>query len=171
MSIAESLLPEFDQEMKVTRTLLERVPEDKGDWKPHPKSYSLAAITTHIANLPRWGVATLDQQKLDLDAPDASDWMPPQFTTTAALVNTFDENIASMRTALAAASDDEMKDNWTLHAGGEDVFTMPRAVVLRSFVFSHIIHHRAQLSVYLRLLDVPLPSIYGPTADTESGEA
>lgn len=167
MSIAESLLPEFDQEMKLTRNLLERVPEDKADWKPHQKSYSLEELSTHIANLPRWGVATLQQSRLDLDAPDASGWMPPAFTTTEALLEVFDKNVATAREALAAISDADMMENWTLHGGGQDVFTMPRAVVLRSFVFSHIIHHRGQLTVYLRLLDVPLPSTYGPTADTE----
>jgi uncharacterized damage-inducible protein DinB len=166
MSIAESLLPEFDHEMGVTRTLLERVPEAQAAWKPHQKSFSLGALSAHIANIPTWGGETLKKAEVDVNPPGGQPYTPPSFGSTPENLKTFDENVKAARAALASTPDGEMMVMWTLKNGGKDVFSMPRVAVFRSFVMNHLIHHRGQLSVYLRQQDVPLPSIYGPTADT-----
>jgi uncharacterized damage-inducible protein DinB len=166
MSIASALLPEFDHETAVTRTLLERVPDDKADWAPHPKSMTLGRLAIHIASIPNWVVPTLRDSAMDLAPPGQPPYQPPSWQSTAHALETFAGSIAKARAAIAAASDLEMAQPWTLKKGGETMFTMPRAAVLRSFVFNHSVHHRAQLGVYLRLLDIPVPSMYGPTADT-----
>jgi uncharacterized damage-inducible protein DinB len=165
MAIAESMLPEFDHEMTTTRSLLERVPEPHGQWVPHSKSMPLGRLASHIAELVGWTNSTLSQTELDFGAPGA--YNPAQFTTTAKLLELFDANVKSARAAIAGVSDADLMVPWTLRNGEHVIFTMPRIAVLRSFVMNHIIHHRGQLSVYLRLHDVPLPSIYGPTADTQ----
>ena len=148
MPLVDALLPEFDHEMTTTRKALERVPEDKFDWKPHAKSFSLGALATHLANLPTWGTETLTKSEIDLPA--------------------FDRNVAAARAAMTGKTDGELLAIWSLKRGGKTLFSMPKTAVLRSFVLSHIIHHRAQLGVYLRLLDVPVPATYGPTADEPS---
>jgi len=165
MAIAESMLPEFDHEMTTTRSLLERVPEPEGQWVPHAKSMPLGRLASHIAELVGWTTSTLGQTELDFGAPGA--YNPTQFTTTEKLLELFDANVKSARAAIAAVSDADLMVPWTLRNGEHVIFTMPRVAVLRSFVMNHIIHHRGQLSVYLRLHGVPLPSIYGPTADTQ----
>jgi len=164
MAMKDAFLPEFDHEMATLRSLLAIVPETDRDWKPHPKSYSLGALATHLANLPRWVKVTLEQPEVDLAA--AFDWTPPAYSTTAANLAYFDESVAQARAALAAAGDGVFMEPWTLKTGDRVHFTMPKAAVYRSFCINHVIHHRGQLSVYLRLRNVPLPSIYGPTADT-----
>ncbi len=164
MTIAETMLPEFDHEMNTTRSLLERVPEDKADWKPHAKSMALGRLANHLATLPEWVVFTLGGTELDFMAPDAP--RAPEFASTAQALELFDEHVKNARAALAAAQDEDLKVKWTLRAGERTIFSMPRIAVLRSSVLNHIIHHRGQLSVYLRLHDVPLPPIYGPTADS-----
>jgi uncharacterized damage-inducible protein DinB len=161
MSIADALLPEFDHEMAVTRKLLERVPEDKFEWKPHLKSMSLAALATHVATIPFWGVPTLTQSELDLGAQNQN----TAATSRADLLARFDKNVADTRAALVGRSDAEMMVIWSLKHNGQKLFTMPRAAVWRGFVLNHVIHHRGQLSVYLRLNDVPVPAMYGPSAD------
>ncbi|MFL5578160.1 MAG: DinB family protein [Gemmatimonadaceae bacterium] len=166
MTIAHSLLPEFDQEMATTRTLLERVPEDRASWKPHAKSKSLGELAAHVANLPSMAPRTIFQTEVDMSPPGGPASSPPRFTSTAALLATFDEHVRQARTAIAGAADHELQVPWSLKNGGHTIFTLPRAAVLRSMLLNHIIHHRGQLSVYLRLVDVPLPPIYGPTADT-----
>ena len=165
MTIAASLLPEFEHEMATTRSLLERVPEQQAAWAPHPKSMTLGRLAAHIAELPGWMMSTVQQPELDFGAPGA--YNPTQFTTTAELLKLFDASVKAAREALAPVSDADMGVDWTLRNGEQVIFTLPRAAVVRSFVINHIIHHRGQLSVYLRLHDVPLPSIYGPTADTK----
>ncbi|MEZ5066349.1 MAG: DinB family protein [bacterium] len=165
MSIAQSMLPEFDQEMATTRRVLERVPEGRMDWRPHEKSFPLGSLATHVANLLSWTGITLDGDGFDVNPKDGPNAQPPLCRTTEELVARFDENVAAARAAIAGASDQKMFENWSLRNGGEVAFTLPKVAVLRSFVMNHLIHHRAQLSVYLRLCDVPLPSIYGPTAD------
>ena len=165
MSIAEMLLPEFDHEMAGTRRMLEVVPADAARWRPHPKSYTLGDLAAHIARLPLWGRYTLQQSELDLGLPENASLARAGFTTTPDLLERFDRNVGEARAALAAMSDAEMSEVWTLKNAGKVIFSMPRAAVLRGFVLSHLIHHRGQLSVYLRLRDVPLPSLYGPTAD------
>jgi uncharacterized damage-inducible protein DinB len=161
--IAETLLPEFDHEMATTRTLLERVPAEHIDFKPHPKSTTLGNLALHVANLPRWALLTIEQTEFDVAAPQDK----RTFSTTEKLVADFDTLVAAARATLAGASDETLRVAWTLRAGEHTVFTMPRVGVLRSFVLNHGIHHRGQLTVYLRMNDVPLPEIYGPTADTQ----
>ncbi|HLL45178.1 MAG TPA: DinB family protein [Longimicrobiaceae bacterium] len=166
MTIAQSLLPEFDHEMATTRSLLERVPEDRAGFKPHEKSTALGALAAHIATLVSLAPRIVSLTEVDMNPPGGPGFKPPQLTTTAALLASFDANVAQAREAIAGASDEELMVTWTLRNGGHTIFAMPRAAVLRTMVMNHVIHHRGQLSVYLRLNDVPLPSIYGPTADT-----
>ncbi len=161
MAIVDALLPEFDHEMTTTRKLLERVPDDRFDWKPHPKSFSLGALATHVVNLATWAVDTLNKSEIDL----TGDQRLPSAPSRAQLLSAFDTNVAAARAALAGRSDADFQAMWTLKRDGKTIFSMPKSTVLRSFVLSHLIHHRGQLSVYLRLLDVPVPSIYGPSAD------
>jgi uncharacterized damage-inducible protein DinB len=164
MPMVDALLPEFDHEMTTTRKLLERVPDDKLDWKPHPKSWTLGQLAQHVATLPAWGEVTLNQTELDLGGAGP----PPSLQTREDLLTAFDRTVSATRAALAGRTDGEFMVPWTLKSDGHVVFSMPRAAVWRSFVLSHLVHHRGQLSVYLRLQDVPVPSIYGPSADEAS---
>ena len=161
MALNEPLLPEFDQEAASTRLLLERVPVQDADWKPHPKSMALGALAVHVANLAAWLGMTLTSTELDIAVSPP----PAPFTTVEALLAAFDKNVAASRAALARAADADFAVPWSLKSGDQVHFTLPRAVIVRSFILSHLIHHRAQLGVYLRLRDVPLPPCYGPTAD------
>jgi uncharacterized damage-inducible protein DinB len=164
MLIRDTLLPEFDHETANTRKVLERVPEDKLTWKPHPKSWTMAALAGHLANIPGWVPYTLGGDGIDIADPNGPK-PDPDPKSRKELLERFDKNVAAARAALAAAENDVFMQPWSLKSGGKAVFTMPKAAVLRSFVFSHAIHHRAQLGVYLRLNDVPVPAIYGPSAD------
>ena len=165
MAISESLLPEFDHEMANTRKTLERVPDGKSDWKPHDKSMAMGGLATHLSNIPTWAVYTIAQDSLDL-APGGEPLPPtPIAGSQAELLANFDENVAKARAAIAGASDAELFKPWTLMTNGNTILTLPKVAVLRSFVMNHLIHHRAQLGVYLRLNDIPVPSIYGPSAD------
>ncbi len=165
MSLSQALLPEFDQEMGSTRKTLERVPEDKFDWKPHEKSTTMGGLATHIANLPSWAGRSLKQDEFDLAPPGQPPMRIEPASSREALLATFDQNVAEARAVIAGASDEYFMKPWTLLQGGKTIFTLPRVAVLRSFVMNHMIHHRAQLGVYLRLNDVPVPSVYGPSAD------
>jgi uncharacterized damage-inducible protein DinB len=167
MKISDSLLPEFDQEMANTRKVLERVPEGKGDWKPHTKSSTFAALTAHIANMPDWAGLTMQTDSFDYAPPGAPPYVTPTFASNKDLLAAFDKSVAEARAALAAADDNAMMAPWTLMAGGKTLMTMPKVAVIRTFVMNHTIHHRAQLGVYLRLNDVPVPGVYGPTADEQ----
>ena len=159
MSIAETLLPEFDQEMTTTRRLLERVPTEKGPWKPHAKSFPLGHLAQLVAWMPGWIATTVRETALDLaTAPKYS------FETTEVLLVEFDRNVRAAREALRASRDADFAVPWSLKHGDRVLFTAPRGAVVRTHI-NHLIHHRGQLSVYLRLNDVPLPPIYGPTAD------
>src|SRR6266404_771703 len=163
--VSESLLPEFDNEMANTRKTLERVPHDRFGWKPHEKSMAMGGLATHISNLPTWAVYTIDQDSLDL-APEGKPLPPAELAKSEAdLLAVFDTNAATARAAIAGASDEELFKPWTLMSNGNTILTMPKVAVLRNFVMNHMIHHRAQLGVYLRLNDIPVPSIYGPSAD------
>lgn len=161
MSLVDALIPEFDHEMTSTRHVLERIPEQRFDWKPHSKSYSLGALATHVATLPTWGVEALNRSDIDIGSNPPNPLVPSKIEILAA----FDRNVANARAALVGRTDAELLATWSLKRNGKTVFTMPKTAVLRSFVLNHLIHHRAQLTVYLRLLDVPVPSIYGPSAD------
>jgi uncharacterized damage-inducible protein DinB len=167
MKISETLLPEFDQEMANTRKVLERVPNDKLTWKPHPKSFTFIALATHIAMMAEWTKITMQQDAFDYAPPDGPAFVSPSFGSSQELVQAFDKGVAEARAAIAAADDSKFLAPWTLMEGGKAMFTMPRVGVIRSFVMNHIIHHRAQLGMYLRLNDIPVPGMYGPTADEQ----
>lgn len=165
MALNEALLPEFDHEMSNTRKTLERVPAERFDWKPHEKSMAMGGLATHLSNLPIWAVYTISQDSLDL-APEGKPMPPaPLVKSQGELLENFDGNVAKARAAIAAAGDAELLRPWTLLSNGKEILTLPKVAVLRSFVMNHSIHHRAQLGVYLRLNDIPVPSIYGPSAD------
>jgi uncharacterized damage-inducible protein DinB len=163
MSFAESLLPEFDLEMANTRKAIARVPSDKGDWKPHPKSFSLGHLTQLVATMPGW--ITTMATKPDLDLATGRGY---SLETTESLLETFDKLVAEARAAIANLTDADVAKPWSLKMGDRVLFTSPRGETIRSTV-NHLIHHRGQLTVYLRLVDVPVPSLYGPTADEPWG--
>lgn len=167
MSIAQSLLPEFDHEMAITRRVLERVPADHADWQPHAKSMTLGQLAAHMGNIPRWGVVTIRQDEFDMAKAGDGQLESMEFSGSAALIQRFDTNVAEARELLAGASDEHLMQKWSFRSGDHTIFTLPRVAVLRTLVLSHIIHHRGQMSVYLRLRDVPVPSIYGPSADEQ----
>lgn len=159
MPIAETLLPEFDQEMASTRRLIERVPDGDPGWKPHPRSFSIAHLAQLLAWLPGWIGQTLTSTELDLASGAGY-----SEEKTGTLLRTFDQNVQSSRAAIEAAADSDYDELWTLKLKDQVLFTAPRGVVVRQHI-SHLSHHRGQMTVYLRMLDVPVPSIYGPTAD------
>jgi uncharacterized damage-inducible protein DinB len=165
MAISEMLLPEFDQEMANTRKTLERVPEERFNWTPHKKSGTMVWLAGHLANIPSWASMAINTDELDLAPGGKAPTPPPAPTSTKALLAMFDKNAAEARAAIAGAADSEFMKPWSLLQNGRQMMTMPKAAVLRSFVLNHLIHHRAQLGVYLRLNDIPVPSIYGPSAD------
>jgi len=167
MPINQSILPEFDREMATTRKFLERVPEDRLDWSPHPKSMKLGDLASHLTHMPGWLGFTFAQDEVDV-APGGKQMPMPKGKNRQELLAMFDQSVAAGRAALAAATDDTawMKP-WALKSNGQALFSMPRAAVVRTFVLSHVIHHRAQLGVYLRLNDIPVPATYGPSADEQ----
>ena len=168
MNISQSLLPEFDMEIANTRKTLERVPEDKPDFRPHPKSMTMSRLAGHVGEIPMWATMTLTQDELDMNPPGGTQMQPGVMTTRKELLAKFDDEVKKARAALAATSDEAMMKTWTLKNGGKTVMAFPRVAVMRSFVMNHMVHHRAQLGVYLRMNDVPVPSIYGPSADEGS---
>ena len=159
MTISETLLPELDQEMAATRRIIERVPDDDPDWKPHPKSFSISNLAQLLALMPGWIAQTMKSTELDLASGSGY-----SNQSTETLLRIFDENARAAREAIGAASDADYDVPWSLKMKGEVLFTLPRAAVVRQHI-SHLSHHRGQMTVYLRLRDVPVPSIYGPTAD------
>jgi uncharacterized damage-inducible protein DinB len=165
--LAALLLPELDAEFASTRKLLERVPQGRNDWRPHAKSMTLSRLAAHVAEVPGWIPPTLTQDSLDIAPPGAPPYQSPELTTTAALLEAFDRNASAGRAALAAAPDNAFEQPWTFLYGGRAFWTKPRLDVYRSFCLNHLVHHRAQLGVYLRLLDIPIPGMYGPSADEQ----
>ena len=155
------VIPEFDREFAETRRSLELVPEDKLDWKPHEKSYTLHQLATHVAEIARWVPVTLNMDEFDLDAP--YDRVVPE--SKEEILAHFDEGVAEARSMIEAATTEQLMSTWSMKQGGEVTMSMPKGVVLRSFILNHNVHHRAQLGVYLRMLDVPVPGHYGPSAD------
>ena len=162
MALVDALLPEFDREMGLTRKLLARAPEEHFAWQPHPKSMTLGRLAEHLAELPQWAAMTVNQAGVEMTTKPPGH-QPP--STRAAVLDLFDRNVALGRAALAGRTDAELAAPWKLTQAGKELFTMPKAAVLRNFVFNHVVHHRGQLSVYLRMQGVALPSIYGPSAD------
>jgi uncharacterized damage-inducible protein DinB len=165
MGLSDAILPEFDHEMAGTRKTLERVPEGRNDFRPHAKSMTLGRLAGHLAELPWWASVTLTQSGFDVNPPGGTRRQGQVMTSRAALLEGFDAQVKTARAAIVATGDADFMKPWTLLNGGQKVFTLPRIAVLRSFVLSHTIHHRAQLGVYLRMNDIPVPSLYGPTAD------
>jgi uncharacterized damage-inducible protein DinB len=162
MALVDSLLPEFDREMGITRRMLAVVPFAKGDWKPHAKSKSMRELASHLAGVVRLGSFVLTQPDLE---SGATYQRLPDCTTSEELLTRFDELVTNVRSALVSKADAEWPLPWTMRRDGKEMFTLPRAAAWRNFVISHLIHHRGQLTVYLRLNDVPVPPAYGPTAD------
>jgi uncharacterized damage-inducible protein DinB len=165
MMISQSLLPEFDQEMANLRKTLERVPEDRPDFAPHSKSMPLARLAGHLAEIPMWATMAVSQDEIDINPPGGPGYQPTVMKSRTELLAIFDDHLKQARTQIAGASDDMMTRPWTLKSGGQTVLTLPKIAVLRNFVMNHMIHHRAQLGVYLRMNGVPVPALYGPSAD------
>jgi uncharacterized damage-inducible protein DinB len=159
MGIGQALIPEFDGEMATTRRVIERVPSERGDWKPHPKSFSLAHLALLVAGIPGWITKAIKETRLDLSKSSGY-----SNQKTEALIAMFDKNVREAREALQGVKDTDLAVKWDLTFGDKVLWTAPRAEVVRQDI-NHLVHHRGQLTVYLRLLDVPVPSIYGPTAD------
>jgi uncharacterized damage-inducible protein DinB len=167
MPFSETLLPEFDEEIKNTRKLLECVPDGNFDYKPHPKSMTLGRLATHVAEIPSWTGYTLDLEVLELQP----DFKPTLATSRAELLQILDKGAAEAREKIAAASDEDWGKIWTFKFGGKTVMSMPRSAVMRGTIMNHLIHHRAQLGVYLRLNEVAIPGMYGPSADDQKSQA
>jgi uncharacterized damage-inducible protein DinB len=161
MPFSQAILPEFDEEMKNTRKLLECVPDGKFDYQPHPKSMTLGRLATHVAELPSWTKFTLDREVLEM----TPDFKPNFAATRAELLEMFDKNVSEARAKIEAATDEDWQVIWTFKWQGKTIMSMPRSVVMRSTIMNHLIHHRAQLGVFLRLIDVEFPGMYGPSAD------
>ena len=161
-NIAMALIAEMEHEAAVTRTCLERIPADKFDWKPHEKSMSFGRLASHVAEMFGWTPSTMDHAELDFSKMDYKPFEP---STTEELVEFLDKNVAEAIATLKSSADDRFMENWTMRNGETVYFTMPKVAVMRSFIMNHIVHHRGQLSVYLRLNDIAVPSIYGPSAD------
>jgi uncharacterized damage-inducible protein DinB len=163
MPFSQTLLPEFEEEMKNTRKLLECVPDGKFDYKPHTKSMTLGRLASHVAEMPSWTAFTVDLEVLELQA----DFKPEIASTRAELLEKFDKGVVEARQKIAATSDAQWQVTWTFKYAGQTIMTMPRSAVMRSIIMNHLVHHRAQLGVYLRLNDVAIPGMYGPSADEE----
>jgi uncharacterized damage-inducible protein DinB len=153
--------------MKNTRRVLERVPDDRLSWQPHPKSMSMGRLATHLAELANWGGTILGGDSFDIAPPGGQGYKPRTAESRQEILDLFDANVAATRALLERVEDETLGQPWSLLRGGAPIFTLPKAAVLRSMIFSHVIHHRGQLTVYLRLNDQPVPSIYGPSADEQ----
>jgi uncharacterized damage-inducible protein DinB len=158
----DTLLADFDHELAVTRRLIERIPRASLAWKPHDKSFSLGELATHLSKLPRWGAQILELASHDLMSGTNQ---ATSLGTLDEILQNFDRNVADVRRGLVERSTAEIGEAWSLMRGRESLMTLPKGAAFRRFMLNHVIHHRGQLTVYLRLLDVPLPPIYGPTAD------
>jgi uncharacterized damage-inducible protein DinB len=169
MAMRDALLPEYDSEMNNTRRVLERVPEDKFGWKPHDKSGTMGWLAAHVASLGQWASITMETEDLDFAPKDGSQQKAPEPPRDRKeLLELFEKHSTAGRKAISEASDADLMKPWTLLKGGEKLFTMPKVAVLRGFVMNHMIHHRGQLTVYLRLTGAPVPGLYGPSADEGS---
>ena len=162
---AAQILDQFDHIVDGSRRILEAVPDDQLDWRPHDRSWTLGELATHVANLPNWALATLAASEFDIEP--AGGGPPPleSLGSSTELIASLDTSAAAARGAIESCSEDDLAAPWTLMVSGEPRFTLPKGAVVRSFIMDHMIHHRAQLGVYLRLLDVPVPQLFGPTAD------
>ena len=162
MPLNESLIAELTEEAANTRKILQLVPLDKADWKPHTMSMPLGALAVHIAEIPGWTAMTLHTDGIDFAKMD---FKPRKAATTDELLNILEENVTKSIVALQNSKDDDYEKNWTMRTGDTIYFVLPKSTVIRTYSYNHLVHHRAQLGVYLRLLNIPLPGFYGPTAD------
>jgi len=165
MPLIDALLPEFDREMGLTRRALERVPDDQFEWRPHPTSVTLGRLAEHLTEMPRWATMTMTLSKFETTKDRPADYVRP--ASRAAVLAQFDQYLKEGRSHVAGKTDGEFLAPWTLTAGGKEVFTMPKVAVIRNFVLNHMIHHRGQFTVYLRMLGISVPSIYGPSGDEQ----
>ncbi len=165
MPLAELLLPEFDQEMAATRRVLERVPDGMSSWKPHAKSMTLGRLATLLAEMPTWAVNAVTKNELDIAPRGSPPFQPQTLETTARVLALFDQNVQAARRAIGATSDGEFAQPWAFKVAGRVMWTNTKLNVYRRTVVNHLVHHRGQLTVYLRLNDVPVPALYGPSAD------
>lgn len=163
--VPKPILSAFDQIVAGSRAVLAVVPDDQLDWRPHEKSWTLGELATHLANLPIWTMATLSVSEFDISPADGGPPPLAALTTSAELVDALEQSAAAARSAIEGCSDADLASPWTMLVAGEARFTLPKGTVLRTFIMDHMIHHRAQLGVYLRMLDVPVPQLFGPTAD------
>jgi len=162
MALKDTLLPEFDQEMAATRQVLERLPEAAFGWRPHAQSYDLGGLATHLAQIPRWGRAILEHDHHDLALTGTP---PVMLATVAAVLERFDAHVREVRAALCEMADGQLMMPWALKRGAHLIMSLPRIAALRTFVVHHSIHHRGQMTVYLRMHDIAPPPLYGSTAD------
>jgi len=167
MSIAQGMLQEFESEAAITRKFLERVPEDKYGWKPHEKSMALGRLAGHLAEIGMWGEMTSKFNEIDIAPVGKEPMKAVEATSAKQLLAEHDKNVTAFKSALANVTDTQMSEPWSLKGGGQTYFTIPKGVCLRNFVLNHNVHHRAQLGVYLRLLNIPVPTTYGPSADEQ----
>ncbi len=165
MSMAQTMLEQFKQEAAGTRKALERVPFEKAEWAPHEKSMTLGRLAGHIAEMPAWGVSILTTDEFDMAPPDGEPYKSPVHESIDDVLATFDQGVSAVEAALPGVTDEAWAEHWSLKSGGEEVMGGPRGELFRNMVTNHIIHHRGQLTVYLRLCDVPVPGMYGPSAD------
>ncbi len=164
MSVGHTLAA-FDQIVAGSRSVLEAVPDDRLNWRPHDRSWTLGELATHLANLPNWTMATLSVSEFDINPEGGGPPLMQPIRSSAELVAALDQSAAAARGAIESCSEDDLAAPWTMLVAGEPRFTLPKGVVVRTFILDHMIHHRAQLGVYLRMLDAPVPQLFGPTAD------
>ncbi len=169
MNYADSILPEFDREVANTRKVLERVPDDKLNWQPHPRSHTIGWNANHLAEILGWVEGVLTAPSWDIAPIGGEPYQSPKLASRQAILDLFDRNVTAARKAIAAATDEQMAEPWSLLKAGTPMFTLPRAGMIRGFVLNHLIHHRATLCVYLRLNDIPVPGMYGPSGDEFTG--
>ncbi len=167
MTIAESILPEFEMEMAITRKVIERVPDDKLNWKVHPKSNTIGWVACHLAEIAGWVEGTLTQDCWDIHPEGGEPYQSPQLNSRKEILGLFDTNVAVAKKHIAATPDEAFAQSWSLLSGGQPIITMPRLAVIRTWVLHHTIHHRAHLCVYFRLNDIPVPAIYGSSGDEQ----
>ena len=170
MSKAQVMLEQFEQEAAGTRKALERVPFDKADWAPHEKSMTLGRLAGHIAEMGAWGASILTSDEFDMAPADGEPYKSPVHESTDDILATFDQGVSAVEAALPGVTDEAWAEHWSLKSGGEELLGGPRGALFGNLVINHVIHHRGQLTVYLRLCDVPVPGMYGPSADEKGGE-
>jgi uncharacterized damage-inducible protein DinB len=165
MALSQALLPEFEHETAGLRRVVERIPTHRMDFRPHAKSFTLHDLANHLVSIPGWAITTLKETELDFGLPETQARQPKPSDTVDGLLSTLDKAVAGAREALTQAADEDFRVIWTLKNKGEVMLSLPRIAIYRGFVMNHLVHHRAQLSLYLRMLDVPVPALYGPSAD------